>query len=153
MHQSDPDDEGIFSSRVVSEHADTSVPDGSGTIRVSMVTPASAPASKIQPKKWPSREPTAKISWVEWELSADDPSGRAQDLHAAFTLPVFKVAEFPKPVADLESIRAARTVELESYQPGPEFKVRMTRLPGAGPSSIFRRCAAQPMLVPKPCFS
>jgi len=132
-----PNDDGIFSSRVVFEHADTTVSDGSGTIGVSMVTPASAPASKIQPKKWPSHEPTAKISWVEWELSVDDPSERAEDLHAAFTLPVFKVAEFPAPVADLESIRAARTVELESYQPGPEFKVRMTRLPEGGTEFYF----------------
>jgi hypothetical protein len=132
-----PNRDTISSSRVVSEYSQTVVSDGTGIIPVSMVTTASAPPSKLQPKKWPSHDATATISWVEWQFSADDPSGRTEDRHAAFVLPVFKVGEIPQPVVDLEAIRAARTVELGSYQPGSDFNVRITPLIEGGTEFYF----------------
>lgn len=119
------------SSRVLSQYGQTIVSDGSGIIPVSMVVPGAAPPTKLRPKSWSSDELTQTKTWVEWELTVDDPSAKAGEIHAAFELPVFKVGEIPPPPpVDLEAIRAAQTAEMEAYQPGPAFKVRIRSVPG-----------------------
>jgi hypothetical protein len=119
-------------SSVVWEDEDTVISDGSGTIPVAFVTPADAPATKAQIKGWPqSRQQRIQtMQWIEWHLSANDPSGKKQDYHAEFELPVFKVVESSAQVAEAESISAARKGEIESYQPGPGFNVRITPVDG-----------------------
>ena len=119
------------SSRVLSQYGQTVVTDGTGVIPVSMVVSGAAPPTKLRPKSWSSDELTQTKTWVEWELAVDDPSAKDGEIHAAFELPVFKVGEIPAPPpADLEAIRAAHTTEMESYQPGPGFKVRIRSVPG-----------------------
>lgn len=43
----------------------------------------------------------------------------------------------PEQGAEQEAMRAKRTAELESYQPGPDFKVRITSLPNGGSEFYF----------------
>ena len=125
------------SSNVVWEDEDTVASDGTGTIQVSFVTPADVPSSRVKPKKWPPRQPYASIWWVVWELSVDDPSGKTACRHAEFEVPVFEVAETARQRAEAASIRAARTLKLESYRPGPDFKVRITPLADGGTEFFF----------------
>jgi hypothetical protein len=108
------------------------VSDGTGAIPVSIATPTSAPSTEARATTWVSAGSTN--TRVEWWLTVEDPSGKASERHAEFEVPVFQageipgqVAESPQPV-DRESIRAARAVQLESYQPGPDFKVRIVAL-------------------------
>jgi hypothetical protein len=85
------------------------------------------------------------MHWIEWHLSAEDPSGKKQDDHAEFELPVFKVAEIAAQAAEAESISASRKSEIESYQAGADFKVRITPTTDGGTQFWFppMRGAAQ----------
>jgi len=109
-----PNTDTPINTHAVWQDANTVVSDGSGAISVSFVTPSDAPPTKAQAKNWPSGRSTAEITWVQWILNVDDPSGKSTGLHAMFGLPVFKVALTAKQKAQVESIRASRAAHRKS---------------------------------------
>ena len=125
-------------SLAVWEDEETVTSDGSGIVPVSFVVPADTRATRFRPAKWRTKnQPAADIWWIEWWLIAEDPTGSTARYHAEFELPVFRVAETTLQVAETESIRTARKQELESYRPGPDFKIRITPGQDGGTEFFF----------------
>lgn len=137
-----PNQDIISYQTVLSALEHTVISDGTGAIPVSLMTTAAAPPTQAQPKGWPSHDATARKTWVEWRFTVEDPTGKVGDRHADFELPVFRVAGIPEVTVtaaapDLESIRAVRTVEMNSYRPGRDFRVRITQLREGGTEFYF----------------
>jgi hypothetical protein len=123
---------------IVWEDEETLPSDGSGIVQVSFVIPADAPATRFQQRLRKAKsQSSASIWWVEWRLKAGDPTGRTEGYQAEFELPVFRVAETAQQAAEAESIRAVRKVEIEAYQPGPDFRVRVTPTKEGGSEFFF----------------
>ena len=123
---------------IVWEDEETVTSDGSGIVQVSFVVPADAPATRFQQRLWKAKSQSSGSTWwVEWRLKAGDPTGSTQGYQAEFELPVFRVAETAQQAAEAESIRAVRKVEIEAYQPGPDFRVRITPTKEGGREFFF----------------
>jgi len=107
------------------------VSDGSGVISVAFAIPADGRQTR-------SRSKHAKTDWsIQWQLTAEEADSGAEGYFGQFELPVFSIPITEEQKADVESIRAGRTKELEEYHPGPPLKVRITPTGDGGTEFFF----------------
>jgi hypothetical protein len=97
-----------------------------GVIPVAFAIPADGRQTRLRSK-------SAKTDWsIQWQLTAEEADSGAEGYFGQFELPVFSIPITEEQKAEVESIRAARTRELEEYKPGPYLKVRITRTADGG---------------------
>jgi hypothetical protein len=113
------------------EDEETVTSDGSGTVPIAFAIPADARQTRAPGK-------SHNDNWsIEWQLTAQEVGGGREGYSGDFDLPVFSIPVTAEQKADVESIRAGRTTELEEYQPGADFKVRITRTADGGTEFFF----------------
>jgi len=113
------------------EDEETVVSDGSGTVPIAFVIPADGRQTRAR-RKAPNDD-----FYIEWQLTAQEVGAGKEGYFGEFELPVFSIPVTAEQKADVESIRAGRTRELEEYKPDPDFGVRITRTADGGTEFFF----------------
>jgi len=113
------------------EDEETVVSDGSGTIPIAFVIPADGRQTRAR------RKTSNDDFYIEWQLTAQEVGAGKEGYFGEFELPVFSIPVTAEQKADVESIRAGRTKELEEYKPDPDFGVRITRTADGGTEFFF----------------
>ncbi len=131
MRASDGTTETDTNRNTIWEDEETVISDGSGIIPIAFAIPADARQTRAPGK-------SRNDDWsIEWELAAQEVRGGKEGYSGEFDLPVFSIPVTAEQKADVESIRAGRTRELEEYQPGADFGVRITRTADGGTEFFF----------------
>jgi hypothetical protein len=130
MRASDGTTETDTNRNTIWEDEETVVSDGSGTIPIAFAIPADGRQTRARTK---SRNDFS----IEWRLTAQEAGGGREGYSGDFDLPVFSIPVTAEQKADVESIRAGRSKELEEYQPGADFGVRITRTTDGGTEFFF----------------
>jgi hypothetical protein len=131
MRASDGTTDYTTSRSTIWEDEETVISDGSGTIPIAFAIPPDARQTRAPGK---SRDD----NWsIEWQLTAQEVGGGREGYSGEFDLPVFSIPVTAEQKANVESIHAGRTKELEEYQPGSDFGVRITRTADGGTEFFF----------------
>jgi hypothetical protein len=113
------------------EDEETVVSDGSGTVPIAFVIPADGHQTRAR------RKTSNDDFYIEWQLTAQEVGAGKEGYFGEFELPVFSIPVTAEQKADVESIRAGRTRELEEYKPDPDFGVRITHTADGGTDFFF----------------
>ena len=113
------------------EDEETVISNGSGTIPIAFAIPSDARQTRAR-----SKSANNDFS-IEWRLTAQEADGGKEGYVGEFDVPVFSIPVTAEQKADVESIRAGRTKELEEYQPGSDFGARITRTADGGTEFFF----------------
>jgi len=130
MRASDGTTETDFNRNTIWEDEEAVISDGSGVIPIAFAIPADGRQTRARTK---SRDDFS----IEWRLTAQEADSGKEGYSGDFDLPVFSIPVTAEQKANVESIRAGRTKELEEYQPGSDFGVRITRTPDGGTEFFF----------------
>jgi hypothetical protein len=130
MRASDGTTETDTNRNTIWEDEETVISDGSGIIPIAFAIPADGRQTRARSK---SRNDFS----IEWRLTAQEAGGGREGYSGEFDLPVFSIPVTAEQKADVESIRAGRTRELEEYKPDPDFGVRITRTADGGTEFFF----------------
>jgi hypothetical protein len=131
MRASDGTTDTTFNRNTIWEDEETVTSDGSGTVRIALAIPSDARQTRARSK-------SRNNDWsIEWQLTAQEVGEGTEGYNGEFDLPVFSIPVTAEQKADVESIRAGRTKELDEYQPGPDFGVRITRTTDGGTEFFF----------------
>jgi hypothetical protein len=131
MRASDGTTDYAINRSTIWEDEETVISDGSGTIPIAFAIPADARQTRAPGK-------SRNDNWsIEWQLTVQEVGGGREGYTGDFDLPVFSIPVTAEQKAEVESIRAGRTKELEEYQPGADFGVRITRTADGGTEFFF----------------
>src|SRR5712692_6451395 len=131
MRASDGTTETDTNRNTIWEDEETVISDGSGIIPIAFAIPADARQTRAPGK-------SRNDDWsIEWQLTAQEVGAGKEGYSGEFDLPVFSIPVTAEQKADVESIRAGRTKELEEYQPGADLGARITRTADGGTEFFF----------------